>query len=299
MKNEDETNYRIYTVKSEADKAINSLKGILTGISIDNEVNSDELNELSKWVEDNHFLINKNPFREFMNLISDRISNSSMTPEDIEDLIYLAQKYENDNIYYNGITADLQLLQGICHGILSDGIINDIEIFELNNWLKKNKHLTSYFPYDELTEILNKIIEDNKIDENERIILKAYFYQFVKLKNNSNHQTIIDEVSCLPISLIYSTNPVIDFVDKIFCLTGKFQGGKQEDLLKYIVGRGGISSNGMSKKVDYLIVGDNGNEAWAFSCYGRKVEIALNYRKEGRNILIINEFELWEYLKPN
>ena len=38
----------------------------------------------------------------------------------------------------------------------------------------------------------------------------------------------------------------------------------------------------MTKKTDYLIVGDNGNQAWAFACYGRKVEKAL-YQTKNRS----------------
>lgn len=295
MAKNEEINYRIYTAKSEADKAINSLKGILTGIKLDSVVNSDELNELSKWVDGHYYLVNKNPFQEFMIFIKDRIDNTNMTSEDIEDLLYLAQKYENDNIYYNGITSDLQLLQGICYGILADGVINDKEIFELNDWLNKHSHLSSYFPYDELKEILRKIVQDNRIDDDERVILKAYFYQFVKLREESNHCKIRDEIMNIPITMLYSFNPMIEFNEKVFCLTGKFKGGKQEDLIKNIDGRGGLCSNGVSKKVDYLIVGDNGNEAWAYACYGRKVEQAINLRKTGHNILIVNEFELWQY----
>lgn len=293
---QEEIDYRIFTTKSEADKAINSLKGILTGINIDGFVNETEIHELKSWTKKYFQLVNRNPFKEFMIYINDILACRTISIDDIADLLDLCQKYETDSIYYNGITADIQTLQGICYGILSDGEINDKEILELNNWLKSNKHLSSYYPYDELNDVLQCILRDGIIEEEERMILKAYFMQFTRLINENTHTSIESEIAHIPISQIYSKEPSIDFTDKIFCLSGKFQGGNQNDLLNYIIQRGGQSSNGISKKVNYLIVGDNGNEAWAYACYGRKVEQAIKLRKEGHNILIINEFVLWDFL---
>ena len=54
---------------------------------------------------------------------------------------------------------------------------------------------------------------------------------------------------------------------------------------------GGIPTDSINKRTDYLIVGDNGNPAWAFSCYGRKVEKALSLRKDGHTITMIHEFD--------
>ena len=52
----------------------------------------------------------------------------------------------------------------------------------------------------------------------------------------------------------------------------------------------------MTQKTDYLIVGNEGNPCWAFSCYGRKVEKAVELRKKGSNIQIINEDDFWNAL---
>src|SRR5690606_38268060 len=128
----DQKTLQIITSKSQADKAINSLKGILLGINLDNVVNTDEIHELKNWVKKHHDLVLRNPFREFM-LIIDSITEEDLgLTETIEDLFWLCQKYEGDNYYYNAITTDLQILQGLCHGILADGEITDKEIFDLD-----------------------------------------------------------------------------------------------------------------------------------------------------------------------
>jgi len=65
----------------------------------------------------------------------------------------------------------------------------------------------------------------------------------------------------------------------------------REGLKKEIPKLGGLATNSVALKTDYLIVGDNGGPAWAFSCYGRKVEKAMNMRKEGHAITLIHEFD--------
>src|SRR5690606_19953853 len=164
----------VFTSKARADKAINSLKGILLGINLDEQVNEKEINELKKWSENHRSLINRNPFKEFMTIIDETVSNNIPATETIEDLFWLCQKYENDNYYYNAVTTDLQTLQGICHGILADGIINEKEVRDLEKWLDNNTHLSTYYPYDEIRSLMLSIVSDGIIEEEEILILKAY-----------------------------------------------------------------------------------------------------------------------------
>ena len=48
-------------------------------------------------------------------------------------------------------------------------------------------------------------------------------------------------------------------------------------------------ASGPGKRVDYLVIGADGNPCWAFACYGRKVEKAVELRKSGVRIMIIHE----------
>lgn len=287
----DEQLLKVYTAKAQADKAINSLKGVLLGINLDNEVNEKEVNELQKWVVAHNHLINRNPFNEFMVLIESTISNGIPPVDTIEDLFWLCQKYEGDNYYYNTVTADLQTLQGLCHGILADGVISDKEVHDLNNWLIENEHLSTYYPYDEIRSLLLSVLSDNLIDEEEKLVLKAYFKQFVKLEDVTIQRQIEDETFDVTISGLCTSEPNVIFPGKTFCITGVLKRGNRESLQRDIQKLGGIPTESITKKTDYLIVGDNGNPAWAFSCYGRKVEKALSLRKEGHTITLIHEFD--------
>ncbi|MCL9806933.1 BRCT domain-containing protein [Flavobacterium amniphilum] len=291
MSDIDQELLKIYTSKSQADKAISSLKGVLLGINLDNEVNEREINELKQWVVAHKDLIKRNPFNEFMTIIEETISNKIPPIETIEDLFWLCQKYESDSYYYNAVTTDLQTLQGLCHGILSDGIITDKEILDLNKWLSENEHLNTYYPYDEIRSLILSIVSDGKIEEEERIVLKAYFSQFVQLQDSKLQEQIKEETADISITGHCTSEPNIEFSGKTFCITGVLKRGNRETLQKQIQKLGGIPTESVSKKTDYLIVGDNGNPAWAFSCYGRKVEKAINLRKEGHTITLIHEFD--------
>ncbi|MAX71913.1 MAG: hypothetical protein CMC76_12585 [Flavobacteriaceae bacterium] len=292
-----EKELNIVTSRARADKAISSLKGILIGINSDQEVNKEEINELQKWASNHKELINRNPFKEFMAIIEETVSNNIPATETIEDLYWLCQKYENDNFYYNGVTSDLQILQGICHGILADGIIDDKEVRDLEKWLEENTHLSTYYPYDEIRSLILSIVSDGKIEEEEKLVLKAYLNQFVNLENKEIEKQINQETNEINISGHCTSDPEIELDGKTFCITGVLKSGNRASLEKTISDLGGIPTKTLTKKTDYLIVGDNGNPAWAFACYGRKVEKALDLRKNGHKISLVHEFDFLDAIE--
>ncbi len=292
----DEKALMVITAKSQADKAINSLKGILLGLVSDGVVNESELVELQKWVEEHRRLIGLNPFHEFMNVIDECTAGRMALVQTIDDLYWLCQKFEHDHYYYNAVTADLQTLQGLCHGILADGVINEHEVFDLHNWLQSNEHLSSYYPYDELRSLVLTIVSDKRVDEEEVKVLKAYFNQFVKLHDLETRNIVSSETGGIAISALCSSEPKIEFEGKLFCITGILKRCDRNELQEEIVRKGGLIAESLTRKTDYLIVGDNGNPAWAFSCYGRKVEKALALRKEGHTIMIVHEYDFADVL---
>jgi NAD-dependent DNA ligase len=294
--NKDDVSYRVFTGKQEADKAIHSLKGILLGINLDNEVNIQEVTELKQWATSHKTLINRNPFKEFINSIENLTSNTIPTKETIEDLYWLTQKYEGDNYFYDTVTTDIQILHGICHGILADGKVTEEEINKLNDWINNHEHLNTYYPYDEIRSLLLQILADGKVDEDEITLLKAYFKQFVKINDSSVALAIDRETISVPISGLCTSEPNVTFNGMTFCITGALKRGKRSEVESSIKSLGGVTVDGVTLKTNYLIVGDNGNPAWAFSCYGRKVEKALDLRKKGHNISIIHEFTFGDIL---
>ena len=276
--------HRIFTQKSEADKALNTLKGILSGIVIDDVVNESEINNLKDWVSQHNLLIQRNQFKEFMSAINGYLHNEIPKSEFIQDLIYLCQAYESDNYYYNGITSDLQILNGLCQGILADNNVNDEEISGLNNWLTAHKHLNGLWPYDELNTIVENILADGIISLDDTELLHAFISQIaVNEKTNSADEILGDLLS------IYAVNPKVEISGKSFCFTGILQSYKRSEALKYVEQFGGKSTSNPSAITNYLVVGDIGNVSWAYTAYGRKIELAMKLRKSGHRIQIIRE----------
>jgi hypothetical protein len=286
----------ILTAKARSDKAIQTLKGILQGIMMDRLISEPEIRELNEWSLEHKALININPFNEFISIIANATDNKIPQLEAVEDLLWLAQKYESDAHYYNALTSDLQVLQGICHGILADGVVNDEEVIGLQKWLDQNDHLKRYYPYDEIRMVLDRILEDGVIDDGERLLLKCLLNQFVNLKNTNTANSLIQELSHLPISGLCTNDPEIEFEGKVFCVTGTLKRCGRSKIHSDILKLKGIPTDRITNKTDYLVVGDNGNEAWAFACYGRKVEDAINMRKSGHHIMIIHEFDFCDIL---
>lgn len=285
----------MYTSKAEADKAINSLKGILLGIKSDGAVNTAELEELNQWCAHHRLLVDRNPFKEFMKYIGN-VKDEPDQLEQIEDLFWLCQKYETDSYYYSAATADLQTLQGICHGILADGIVHDEEVASLDQWLEENQHLASYYPYDELRSLVVSVLADKKITDDERLRLMAYFNEFSNLTDSELTAKIKIAISDVSINGICTVDPDISFVGKRFCFTGLSKRATRTDIEQTIKALGGSYTNNVSKSTDYLIVGDGGNPCWAFACYGRKVEQAVALRKQGHSLSLVHEFDFWDFL---
>ena len=296
MRNYDTMEFRKYTSKSEIQKALNTLKGIIEGISLDSNLNNIELDELEAWCFNMKFMEAKKPFNELIPLITDAIADNFLSEEEINDITWVCNKFLEKNNYYDNITSGLQKLQGIFHGILSDNKINDNEVIQLNNWIQENDYLAGFYPYDEISTLLTSILSDGIISDDETNILKVFFSEFIdnNISTNINFKEIEMLKQDYTIEGICSTNPEIEFKGKLFCFTGASEKTTKEGFNNIITSLGGHFRNNISSKTDYLIIGNAGNPCWAYSCYGRKVEQALTLRKKGKKVVIINESDFWK-----
>ena len=286
-------NIRKFTTKAEANKALNTIKGLVEGINIDNVINETEVQELDNWWKTNFDLISRAPFNEIIPLVKQICEDKIITESEFLDLKWTIDNIISENRYYNLITSKIQELEGIFHGILADNVITDEEIKNLENWLFDNEDLIGIYPFDEIESLLIGITEDGIITEKERNYLKLFLSEFVDKSNSSTIK--FDEIEKLKnditISGICTINPLIEFKDKQFCFTGISKTMKRKEIVEKIESLGGVYKDNVTQKTDFLIIGDNSNPCWAFSCYGRKVETAMNMRKEGSKISIVKEID--------
>jgi NAD-dependent DNA ligase len=288
------------TRRQRVDTAIHTLEGILRGISIDGVISFKELNELKSWVEDNHCYLGNHPFSELIPKIDSALKDGVIDTEEQEDIIWLCQNLQSESIYYDEITSDIQRLHGLMHGILADGKITDEEIRNLSSWIDEQSHLKGCYPYDEIDSLLTHVLKDGQIDDSEREMLKFFFEDFVSY---SMSRRIKDARSGLmpsrKISGICAVCPELVFLDRTYSFTGASTKATRNDMAAKVQRLGGIFSNSVNTKVHFLIVGAAGNPAWAYSCYGRKVEQAMRLRSDGHPIVIVHENDFWDALNDN
>jgi hypothetical protein len=93
---------------------------------------------------------------------------------------------------------------------------------------------------------------------------------------------------------VCAATPAIEFPRRTFCFTGTPKKGTKKDLANATIDQGGLVVGNVRKDLNYLVVGGAGSECWAFACYGRKIEMAMSYRKEGLPIQLVHEFDFWD-----
>ena len=140
------------------------------------------------------------------------------------------------------------------------------------------------------------VLEDKKITDDERNQLMAFFSNVIDFSSSAN----LSEKEFAQLREKYSVGgicavcPEIKFKGRTFCFTGESYRAKRLVMAETVRGFGGMVQSAVNRKTNYLIVGTAGNPCWAYACYGRKIEEAMQLRKEGVNVVIVNETDFWD-----
>lgn len=279
--------YRRFTRKAEFEKEVNSLLGLIEGIAIDRAINDAEIQFLQLWLDDHRINADKYPYSELIPVLEQSLSDGTLTEEEQADLIWLCNKLTSAD-YFNAVTADLQKLHAILAGVASDGEISIDELRGLSSWLQERQHLKRCWPYDEVEALTTGVLADKKISIEEHNQLMGFFGEFVSVLDNN---TIVSPILIENLSVmgVCAVCPEISFTNSVFCLTGQSHKYSRKEFGNLIQDLGGVFSPSITKKVQYLIIGPEGNPCWAYACYGRKVEKAIEMRKKGHLIMLVHE----------
>ncbi len=287
MNLQDHRSYLQFHSKSRLDKAINSLLGIVEGISIDGTITQDELSFLRMWLSENQWLRERHPYSELIPVLDLACGEGVLTQDECEDIRFVCESLRSEQ-YYNMVTGDMQRLHGLLAGIIADGVVTEEELRGLQCWISEHEHLKTLWPYDELDSVVSAVLKDGVIDDGEQTMLREFFSEFVALLD--------DRTITAPLMLEGSTLvgvcamcPEVTFEGKTFCFTGASSKLTRTGFQKLVESLGGSHAKVPTKSTHYLVVGADGNPAWAFSCYGRKVEAAVKLRKQGVQLVIIHE----------
>ena len=182
-------------------------------------------------------------------------------------------------------------LLGINAGILADGELNNQEIRYLENWLCDNMAIASTWPGEVIYSRIKTIFADNKITEDEREHLKQTLSDLIGGTLQETGAASGASTS-LPVDDIDS----FEIKDNIFCFTGNFLYGTRNACELAITERGGKAIPRIRKDLDYLVIGTMASRDWANTSHGRKIEKAIEYKKDNCPIYIIEEKQWVESL---
>lgn len=283
----DHKSYLPFTGRSRLEKSVNSLVGIVEGITIDQEINAREVRFLQDWLSEHTELEDRHPYNELMPVVMAALRDGVLTKDERDDILWLCNRLCSVG-YYDEVTADLQRLHALTGAILADGVISEAELRGLSDWLGDHQHLKSCWPYDEIDSLIVTVMADKKISDQEQKLLKSFFSEFTAFLDNTTIVSPAVEIGGEIVGLC-ATCPDVVFEGAKFCFTGASSRYKRTDIAAIVQGLGGEVVNDVSSRVDYLIIGAEGNPCWAYACYGRKVEKAVKLRKEGARIQLIHE----------
>ena len=298
MFQEKDRDYQRFTKPAELHKAINTLRGIVAGISTDGTTSGDEINELVHWCTLHSHLRDRHPFSEILPVVEKACEDGVITEDESKDILWICSSFADNAGYYDEITSSIQFLAGMIHGVMADGELADREILAIQSWIDANDFLAGTYPFDEINSLLNTVLADKKIDQEERDTLLAFFSNLIEFKNSFNlaEKDFADLRAKYSVDGICAICPEIQIKGKTFCFTGESHRASRNEIADIVTRYGGVCRGSVSKKTDYLIVGNGGNRCWAYACYGRKIEDAVNLRKEGAPVLIVNETDFWDVI---
>jgi hypothetical protein len=287
-----EASYFRYTGRARLEKALNSLIGMVEGMAIDGVVNSIEVGFLRSWLHENMELKHSHPFSELIPAVEAALADGILTEEERLDILWLCARLQSTE-FFDQTTAGIQRLHGLLAGIASDQTISERELRGLSEWLSEHEELKTRWPFEEIENVITAVLRDGKVDDDEHRMLQNLFSQFVAIDDN---KTIVSPLVSHRGAVVglCAVCPEIQFEGKRFVFTGTSAKSSRDEFGEIVQRHGGVMTGAVSKKIDYLIIGADGNPCWAYSCYGRKVEMAVKLRKEGARILLIHENDFWD-----
>lgn len=181
------------------------------------------------------------------------------------------------------LTKSMQMLLGICAGIVADNHINETEVHFLNNWLKEYDAVSNIWPGSIIAERVRNILEDGIITDEDRCNLLETLKQIT-----GSHFMDTGSARHEIVKLPFDTTS-IKFHQTIFCFTGEFIAGTRNYCRKITEQLGAITVNTISKKVNYLVIGGLGSPEWIHESFGHKIAQAIHLRETKHPISIIAE----------
>lgn len=252
------------------DKAMNALSGLIQGINADREINHKEALALGKWLETNKYLCNDYRLKDVYNAIAQSLKDDVIESREMDQILSKVNACFQQQPYANSVDK-IQEFMGIIEGISADQYINIKEVSLLEKWMDDNDDMKEKYPFDKFFALAHRVLEDNYVSADESTEMLKLCDAFL-----NPHQ---DE----------GVN--VSLEGKRFCITGEFRSLSRKEIQQLIENHNGIFAKSVTKKLDYLVLGEIQNPAWKYGQYGTKYNKARECQEKGIPISIITEKE--------
>ncbi|EAO1991565.1 NAD-dependent DNA ligase [Salmonella enterica] len=288
--------FYIFNYARNRDKIFANLISIIDGIMADGVINDEEILYLDTWLLEAKQLINNGVIKSLSLRVSDILADKIVTGKEREDIKWQLVHIQKEildipEVDLYSTEADVQLLSGLCKGLIADRRLSYDEVRYLGWWLDQNGALKSNYPGKEIYALVKDILSDGIITKHESSVLFKMLVDFTGC--DLDHGVVDGLATRLPVDIVED----LSIQGRYFCLTGVFISGKRIVVEEKIRQAGGLIVKDITKKLDYLIIGTLSSRDWRFSSHGRKIEKAINYRDEqGAKLKILTEAMLFEAL---
>ena len=255
---------------------LNNLYGMLRVVLFEEYISEPQFMLFEEWygnnLQYNQYLV----FHKISLELKRILDKGHMDGSDKKSLVNIVEFVSVSSIYSNK-TLKIQVLQGIIKAITADNKVTLEELTNLKRWMMRNTSLRGSYPYDKILKITN-------------VRLNQGFITFEEQEDISNQFKEL-------ITPIKNTNESFTLKNKTFCLSGEFKHGNKEKITYLLEKEGAISKSSVSRKVDYLFVGDLGSPAWKYGNIGGKIVKAQKLQDNGGKIKIISEKNLFKIIE--
>lgn len=180
------------------------------------------------------------------------------------------------------IDRSVHELLGLTKGIIADGRVTAEEADILRAWMIANPEAAAAWPGSVLADRITRIYSDGRADEAEREDLRCLLEDLV----GGRTDVIGNPSTRLPLD---EPPPKLQFDGFVYVFTGRFFSGTRQWCESIVENRGGICSSNVTRRTNYLVIGELGSRDWKHTSFGRKIQKAVEVRSEGRQLAIIEE----------
>ncbi|APR05670.1 BRCT domain-containing protein [Thauera chlorobenzoica] len=180
------------------------------------------------------------------------------------------------------VKRQIDELVGLAKGALLDGVVEQNEAEGILGWLDANADCLDTWPASVLYDRLRAMLADGVLDVDEAGELLGLLMQIAAPAGVG--------VAAVPSTLpLTAPAPEILYTGRSFCFTGVFEFGSRAECHEAVMARGGEPAKGVTKKLNYLVIGSVGSECWRHSSFGTKIMKAAQYCEDGAGIAIVSE----------